>query len=213
MWVRTWVVRSRFPPRTHTSSAQRGPDPQPVPIPHPGSISVDLSIWCHEVVAPLYTHTHRTHPHTQSPQRHNLTQTPRDTHTQTHGHTQTYRRTHTTDSRRHTSSWALSLPGIPLNSSVSRDSWAGCLKGINPLESPVPGTIEKDPPLPPSPRPHLPPPWEPPSWSWLVPLCPGTQAPCLLSAPGPAPTVGGHLACPPPRGPEGTGSQGPGLGG
>ena len=55
--------------------------------------------------------------------------------------------------------------------------------------------------MPPSPRPHLTPPWEPPSWSWLVPLCPGTQAPCLLSASGPAPSVGGHLACPPPCGP------------
>lgn len=71
----------------------------------------------------------------------------------------------------------------------------------------------EDPPLPPSPCPHLTAPWEPPSWSWLVPLCPGTQAPCLLSAPGSAPAVGGHLACPPPRGPEGADSQGPGLGG
>lgn len=201
-------MRSRFPPGTHTSSPRPGPDPlgstpSPSPALAPSAI-LDLSAWCPEEAAPLYTLTHS--------QKYDLTQTPRDAHTQTHRQTDVSSQTHTrtTDLRRHTLSQSPLPAGNPTEFQHLKGLVGGLPEGISPLESPLLGN-HKDPPLLPFPTssPHSP--MGAPQLFLAGPSVPRDSSPMLALCPGAALAVGVHLACPPPRGPEGAGIWGLGL--
>lgn len=129
-----------------------------------------------------------TQPHTGTLETHTHTE---DTRTFTHTHT------HTTDLRRHTFLMVPSLPARnPTEFQHLKGLWAGCLKGINPLSPQSSGTVGGKTSLPllhaltslshGSPQLVL-----------AGPSVPRTQAPCLLSASGPAPSVGVWPASPP----------------
>lgn len=191
MWVRTWVVRSRFLPGPTLPPHDRVLTPYPIPIlaPSPRTFPFGVTRRWH-----LRTHTHRTHPPTHRAHRNTtLTQAPRDTH---RGHTDTRSPTHC----RHTFSWS----PLPARNPTEFQHLKGLVwlprRASTHWSPQILGTIEKDPPL--APLLHVPLPHSPmgaPSWSWLEPLCPGLKPRVCFLPPG-LHLSGGHWACPPPVG-------------